>query len=491
MRLLVRWIGRIVLLACLVVAAVVLAWAFLSRNLPELKPWHRDAPRREARASDLDGAVTLVDYLRREDDVMREVRERIEGRRAGEARQVLNRYDPGSPLNPRRFETDWNRTFELAPSRPAGGVLLVHGMTDSPYSMRRIARIFRESGYYALALRMPGHGTVPAGLAQARWEDWAAAVRLGVRHVRQRAGRDRPLVLVGYSNGGALVLDYALDALEDPALARPDRLVLLSPMVGVTAAAGLSPLLSLLSGVPYFERSAWTGIQVEYNPFKYNSFPAAAAHESARATRTLDRKLAQAAESGRIGGLPPVLTFQSAVDATVVTGAVVDRLYSRLRSNGSALVIFDLNRVSRAAPLLHPAMHGLVARLFQGRERRYRLSVVANASPDTLDVVEKDVAPEATAIVDRPLGLAWPRGVFSLSHVALPFATDDPLYGIEPDAREDYGLRLGQLEPRGERGVLAVSVEDLMRLSCNPFFPYLESRVREWIRQEPPGGVSP
>ena len=491
MRLLLRWIGRVALLACLVVAAVVLTWAVLSRHLPELRPWHRDAPRREARATDLDGTVTLVDYLRREDEVMREVRDRIEGPTAAEARQSFNRYDPGSPLNPRRFRTDWNRTFELAPSRPGGGALLVHGMTDSPYSMRRLARIFRESGYYALALRMPGHGTVPAGLAQARSEDWAAAVRLGVRHVRQRVGRDVPLVLVGYSNGGALVLDYALDALEDPSLARPDRLVLVSPMIGVAAAAGLSPLLSLLSGVPYFERSAWTGIQVEYNPFKYNSFPVAAAHQSARLTSMLDRKLTRAAQSGRIGALAPVLTFQSAVDATVVTGAVVDRLYGRLRGNGSALVIFDLNRVSGAAPLLQPEMQGLVKRLFLGQQRQYRLSVVTNASPETLDVVERDVAPEGTVIVDRALGLAWPRGVFSLSHVALPFPTDDPLYGTDPDPREDYGLRLGRLEPRGERGVLGVSVEDLMRLSCNPFFPYLEARLREWIRSGPPGGVSP
>ena len=80
-----------------------------------------------------------------------------------------------------------------------------------------------------------------------------------------------------------------------------------------------------------------------------------------------------------------------------------------------------------------------------------------------------------------PLALAWPRFVFSLSHVAVPFPEDDPLYGLTPDPGEDYGVRLGQLEPRGERGVLLVSVDDLMRLKCNPFFPYLEERLREWV----------
>jgi hypothetical protein len=63
----------------------------------------------------------------------------------------------------------------------------------------------------------------------------------------------------------------------------------------------------------------------------------------------------------------------------------------------------------------------------------------------------------------------------------MPFPVDDPLYGITPDARESYGVRLGRVDPRGERGVLLVSVDDLMRLTCNPFFPYLEARLRAWV----------
>ena len=61
---------------------------------------------------------------------------------------------------------------------------------------------------------MPGHGAVPAGLTTVVWEDWLAAVRVGVRHVRERIGPDKPIVLVGYSNGGALVLKYTLDQVE-------------------------------------------------------------------------------------------------------------------------------------------------------------------------------------------------------------------------------------------------------------------------------------
>ena len=41
-------------------------------------------------------------------------------------------------------------------------------------------------------------------------------------------------------------------------------------------------------------------------------------------------------------------------------------------------------------------------------------------------------------------------------------------------------VRLGTLSPRGERAVLTVPVDTLMRVSANPFFPYLAARVTSW-----------
>jgi alpha-beta hydrolase superfamily lysophospholipase len=66
-------------------------------------------------------------------------------------------------------------------------VVLLHGLTDSPYGLRHIARRYAERGFVAIGLRVPGHGTVPAGLTDARWEDWVAATRLALREARRRA----------------------------------------------------------------------------------------------------------------------------------------------------------------------------------------------------------------------------------------------------------------------------------------------------------------
>ena len=81
----------------------------------------------------------------------------------------------------------------------------------------------------------------------------------------------------------------------------------------------------------------------------------------------------------------------------------------------------------------------------------------------------------------RPLALGFPAGIFSLSHVALPFPVNDALYGMQPDKSEDFGVNLGSIAPRGERGVLIVNLDALLRVSSNPFFPYVLERIEEGI----------
>lgn len=479
-------LGKLVAAAALVLATVVLLRAFDARSLGPLRPWHTVSPASELRAAELDERFTLAQYLAREEAVFREVKARVEAAVAPEDRVPANRYWSEGPLNPARFRRDGNRTFELVPATLKGGVLLLHGLTDAPYSMRRLAEIYRDLGYYALALRLPGHGTVPGALVDASWRDQAAAARVGARHVRSRLAPGMPFHVVGYSNGGALALDYALDALEDGRLPRPDRLVLLSPMAGVARAAGYAKLLGLLGAFPYFETSRWIDVLPEYNPFKYASFPANAAAQTAGLTDAIRGKLSRLVARGDVATLPPILTFVSLVDATVRTDATVRGLYDRLGRNGSALVLFDLNRSATVGPFLKRRDERLLGELLPRRARPWDLAVVTNAGPHTLEVVERRTPAGTETAADRPLGLAWSDQLYSLSHVAIPFAPDDPLYGgVPPAPGAAFAFNLGTLQPRGERGVLTVPVEQLVRLTWNPFFPYLEERVRSWAAIPP------
>jgi alpha-beta hydrolase superfamily lysophospholipase len=286
-----------------------------------------------------------------------------------------------------------------------------------------------------------------------------------------------PLHLVGYSNGGALALKHALDAIEDPRLPQAERIVLLSPMVGVTAFARFAGLAGLPALLPRFAKTAWLDIQPEFNPFKYNSFPVNAARQTHRLTAALQAQIDRLAAAGRLGALPPVLTFQSVVDATVSTPAVLSALYDRLPAGAHEVVLFDLNRDLRFGPLFAPGADAALDRIVPPAPRRYAVTVVATAGDGT--VAARRVAPGATEETAQPLGLAWPRDVVSLSHVALPFPPQDGLYGAEPDPRDDFGLRLGAVAIRGERGVLVIGLDAFARVTSNPFFPHLLDRVTQ------------
>ena len=480
MRRLLGWAFRLTAGIAIALFTLVVVRAFDTRKVGPLKPWHTVVPASELRAGELVEGFSMSHYLAREEVVFREVGTRVESVLEPGDREATNRYWREGPLSPSRLPKDWNRTFELVPERIRGGVLLLHGLTDAPYSMRRLAQAYRDLGYYALALRLPGHGTVPGALTEATWRDWAAAVRVGARHVRSRAGAGAPFHIVGYSNGGALAVDYALDVLDGARLPRPDRLVLVSPMIGVTPAAAFARALGVLGVFPYFRASRWLDVTPEYIPFKYGSFPVNAAAQTADFTEEIRGKVTRAAEKGTTGSLPPILAFASLVDATVKTDATVRDLFDRLAPNGSELVVFDVNRDANVRPFLKRRDESMLDTLLPRHVRAYRLSVVVNGGDGTRDVAERDVPAGTETAALRPLGLSWPREVYSLSHVALPFPPDDPLFGGAPSSEEGFRVHLGTLQPRGERAVLAVPVDQLMRLTWNPFFPYLEERVKAW-----------
>jgi alpha-beta hydrolase superfamily lysophospholipase len=319
---------------------------------------------------------------------------------------------------------------------------------------------------------------VPAGLTDVEWEDWQAATRLAVREARRRTGPEAPLHVVGYSNGGALALQYALDAVDDPELGRPSRVVLLSPMIGITRFARFAGIAGWPAIFPAFANAAWLSVRPEFNPFKYESFPANGARQSHRLTAGPQAQVLRLAGAGRLAELPPVVTFQSAIDFTVSTRAIVDALYAHLPANGSELVVFDVNRTSKFAPLLRTAAETKVERLLPEPPRRYRTTVVTTADA-TSEVVERVTAPGAVSEATRPLGVRYPEDVFSLSHVAVPFPLDDGLYGLVPDPSDDFGIQLGRLAARGEIGALVVNPNASLRMLSNPFFPYMRARIEE------------
>ena len=86
------------------------------------------------------------------------------------------------------------------------GVLLLHGFTGSPHSMRPWGRALAEAGYAVELPLLPGHGTSVEDLAARSWREWTEAADEAYWRLRRRTGR---VGVAGLSMGGALALHLA------------------------------------------------------------------------------------------------------------------------------------------------------------------------------------------------------------------------------------------------------------------------------------------
>jgi alpha-beta hydrolase superfamily lysophospholipase len=449
-------------------------------GLPDLRPWHDAHLDAEFRAGDAGRVGSLAGYQALEDRLFAELRAEVYDRVPPGERAQLSRYTSGSLADPLAQPVNWNRTYELPASNPRGAALLLHGLSDSPYSLRAIAERLHAQGWHVVNLRIPGHGTAPAALLRTTWEDMAAAVRLAARDLAARMPPGKPLVMVGYSNGAALAVEYALARRQGQDLPPVAKLVLISPAIGVSPAAALAVWqgrVSVLLGRP---KVAWNEIGPEYDPYKYTSFAVNAADQAHAITRRIREQLKALGAAGPVQGLPRILAFQSVADSTVSAPAVLDTLFRPLANKGHALVAFDINRHAELAELYTSAATRVRADVLTGPPLAFDLTVVANSSADTSAVALYHRPAGADQVDKSELGAAWPAGVYSLSHVALPFSPEDPVYGARAPQEETI-IFLGRPELLGERGLLAVSPANLMRLRHNPFFEYLLARISAFL----------
>ena len=337
-----------------------------------------------------------------------------------------------------------------------------------------------------LGLRVPGHGTAPAALADSSWKDFVAATRLGANHLHAVLGPDRPFYIAGYSNGAALAVEYALESMEDDALPQPDGLLLLSPAIGLSEARRLReragadrPAALLRQGGMDLDPSGVRPLQVQLLP-RQRGRPDLSPHPHDRQAHPAPRRA-----RGR-RGLPSRPSPSSPWSTPPFhPPPSFNELLEQLEPNGHELVVFDVNRRAAAEDFLISDPTLVERHLLTNPELPFAVTMVTNESPESLSVVALRKPARSNEVTREPLGLSWPPNVFSLSHVAIPFAPDDPLYGVDAAESEVPLLSLGLFEPRGERGVLVVSAGFFARLRHNPFFDYMAGRIVETYAPAP------
>jgi carboxylesterase len=205
----------------------------------------------------------------------------------------------------------------------ATGVLLVHGFTGSPVSMRPWAEHLAAAGFTVRLPRLPGHGTTWEEMNRTRWEDWYAAAE---RSFLELTGRCERVAVAGLSMGGGLAT--LLAERHGPAVA---GVVLVNPAIRVEdvrlrALPVLARVLPSLPGISNDVKKA--GV----DEGAYDRLPLRALHSQVGAWKALIRDLPAVTQ--------PVLVFRSAVDH-VVPASSTALLLSRISSTDVTEVVLQ------------------------------------------------------------------------------------------------------------------------------------------------------
>jgi esterase/lipase len=245
---------------------------------------------------------------------------------------MLDAFHAGK--NDQETIVEGNAPFELFPTgdfqkgrkKPfKRGVLLTHGLLDSPYHMRHLAAFFQRNGFRVMAVLLPGHGTRPGDLLEMRWEEWSKTVAYGADRMTEEVDE---LYLAGFSAGAALSVLHA----------RHDRrvrgLFLFSPAFKITSLAKWANLHKLYSWL--LPKAAWVNCLQDRDLYKYESFCKNAAAQMYALTLALPKREVDI----------PVFAVASADDATVNSGAAW-RFMQRARHSCSKLVWYATEKVEQ------------------------------------------------------------------------------------------------------------------------------------------------
>ena len=114
------------------VLGAVIFYIQLMENRPDLFPWHTIKLQQEFTVERAAEISTFTDYLAMEDRLFDELQQKIYKSHNDLNKDRLIRYQSGSLADPTSYPVNWNRSFELKQASPSAGILLLHGLSDSP-----------------------------------------------------------------------------------------------------------------------------------------------------------------------------------------------------------------------------------------------------------------------------------------------------------------------------------------------------------------------
>jgi len=216
-----------------------------------------------------------------------------------------------------------NTPFEVKPKNNESiqrGILLVHGLGDSPFSFSDVANALSEQGFHVRTVLLSGHGSKPSDLLNTKSEEWNLLLEQQVELFKREVDH---LYLGGFSTGANLVTTLAN---KDKSI---KGLILYSPAFKHRSLLSfLSPLLTKIN--------AWTIHPKRQfrNYAKYSVLPNNAAEQFYKSSL----QVLQSLESSSFDR--PVLIAISEKDNVIDTTHVLNLFQNRFTNKSSRLLWF-------------------------------------------------------------------------------------------------------------------------------------------------------
>jgi len=341
---------------------------------------------------------------------------------------------------PRAQQITWNLPFRQpatthCASNSTTGLLLVHGLSDSPFVFRDLATSLANRCIEVRTLLLQGHGTRPGDMITASADVWRQQVRTHFAALAQDVDR---AFIGGFSLGGALATEYALTG-EGP---EPEGLVALAPAWQLN---GLRNYLWLAGIARVF--ADFVEEEPELNPVKYESVTLNAAVQIGNVLKQTQAAIDQ----GKPADLPLYLIATEA-DSVINLDYLVQRFQQDFQHPGSRLLVF--------------------------RDTR---SPWPSATGDKRMTELNSYLPEAN--------------ILEMSHQSLAIAPDNELYGLGAPLQrclEPNGLTLNACRQLPETDLWYSAWHDgaqtvpTSRLTYNPWYKQMATSLGDFLQAPEP-----
>ncbi len=338
----------------------------------------------------------------------------------------------------REIIIDANSPFEWRPDNPAAqnshtkkfknGVLLIHGLFDSPSVLWSVAEYFRSQQFLVRAILLPGHGTNPGDLLDVSYKEWIKATQFGIESF---AHDTQNLFLCGFSTGGALLLQQVFTS----KIRNLKGIILFAPALKLqTPIKILSNLDNLLhhtiGGIKWLTRSA----SPDYA--KYLSFTLNSAHQVHMLAQTITNL-----ESHQLIKVPIFLV--ATADDEVLSVKAMEHFFAHQDHVNSKFILYGNE--------------------FEKKEDQ-RIEFIPSYFPE--------------------------KKILNFSHVCLPIAPDHPHYGEKGDYQDllyyEEGMQQKLKIISADLCYGALTYTNLrhhfiQRLTYNPDFPNLLDKLHKFL----------